>query len=139
MTIARTHLNELTKFIVYNDAATPVATDISSQVSSVTLNLEYDEKDITTNGNTWKRMKRGLGGGTIEVELYVDFDVAGINTIFSDFFFNQEYVDFEIEDGSLVGYTGRFLMSKWIPFSGATGDFNQTSLSFPLDGAVTAL
>lgn len=141
MTIASTHLNELTTFVVYNDAATPTGFDISHQVSAVTLSMEADVLEKTTLGNTWKRNGRGLKGGTIEIEFYIDFDAAasGMNTMFNDFWSTQEYVNFEVEDGSGVGYAGRFVMHAWTPFSGAVGEYNKTTLSFELDGPVTTL
>ena len=139
MSRARVHMNHLTELTLFNDAATPVGSDISSQTRSLTLEMSADVRDRTTLGNSWARKGRGIKSGTIQIEFFVDFDVAGINSLFSDFWDNQEYVNFVVEDGNGEGYSGTFVMASWAPFNGAVDADNIASLTFELDGPVTAL
>lgn len=111
--------------------------DITDQVSKVSITQEATVLPRTTFGNTWRRNGRGLKGGAITIDLYVDFDANGMFETFKTLWESHEIVDFSASEAGGAAVSGSFVMSQMPSFDGGTDEYNVASLTFTLDGAVT--
>lgn len=137
MTAATVYLMDPDVTLSYTVGTVVTEYEITSQVSKVTITQEATVLPKTTFGNTWKRNGRGLKGGSITLEFYVDFDADGIFETFKDLWDNKEIVDFEVTEAGGAQVTGSFVMSAMPSFDGGTDEYNTASLTFTLDGPVT--
>jgi hypothetical protein len=116
--------------------------DRSSWCSKVELTVEYDEKDATvfTSGGA-KEYLAGLEGSKLAITL--KNDVAASQLDETMWALRGNVVSFETRATSAaVGtsnpkYTGNVLVSSWTPISGAPGDVNEMSVTYPVSGVVT--
>lgn len=137
MAVAATYLMDPTVTLSYTVGTVTTDYVITDQVSKVTIAQEATVLPKTTFGNTWKRNGRGLKGGSITFEFYVDFEANGIFEIFKDLWDNKEIVDFEVAEAGGASVSGSFVMSAMPTFDGGVDEYNVASLTFTLDGAVT--
>lgn len=139
MARATTYLMDPAVVLTVTIGTVPTNFDITDQVSAVEITQEATELEKTTFGNTWHRKGRGLKGGTIKLDFYVDFDNDGMFEVFKTLWDDHEYVAFEVEETTPggAGVTGTFVMTAMPSFSGEVDSYNTASLTFPLDGPVT--
>ena len=119
-------------------AGTVVTTyDITDQVSAVEIQLEASLLKRTTFGNTHQRYGRGLKGGTIKFEFYVEFENSGIFEMFATMWSTYERVGFSVSEAGGAAITGSFIMNQMPTFAGSVDEYNVASLTFTIDGVVT--
>jgi hypothetical protein len=138
MATASTYLMDPTVVLDVVVGTTPTSFDITDQVSAVTITEEATVLDRTTFGNTWRQKGRGLKGGTIQLEFYVDFDNSGIFDTFTTLWEDHETVGFTVTDNDVSGkgVSGEFVMHQVPSFAGAVDEYNTASLTFDLTGPV---
>lgn len=116
--------------------------DISANLKKAELSMEVDEKDVTNFGSLgWKEVKGGIRSGGLALEFQNDMTDDGLDEDFWAIF--GTVVAFETRATSSVAsaanpkYTGNVLIKQWTPISGAPGDVNGFSTTFPTSGVVT--
>ena len=135
----------MAKQVLTNVAVTfgTAATDITSYVASVTLNLSKAEVATTSFGSSGATTRiAGLADHSVTLELHQDYPT--IEKLFYDAFNNGTAVPMTIKpNGTGVAgsanpqYAFNVLPLTWTPVAGAVGDLATASVTYPIDGAVT--
>lgn len=114
---------------------------VSDHGNKVGVNVEVEDLDVTTFGQTAKVRKGGLQDGTIDISFINDFVAANLDSIF--FALVGTVVPFEIRATSSArstsnpAYIGNILIKGWKPIGGDVGKVVQVDVSFPTSGATT--
>lgn len=117
------------------------ATNISTWVTSVTLDAQVNELDSETMGDTWEEVLPGLKSGSLKLELNNDFAASQLDSILWPLF--GTVVTFEIRPTSAVvgtsnpKWTGSLLVSQLQPVNGNVGELSTESVTWPTSGTVT--
>ena len=135
----------MAKQVLTNVAVTfgTAATDITSYVASVTLNLSKAEVATTSFGSSGATTRiAGLADHSVTLELHQDYPT--IEKLFYDAFNNGTAVPMTIKpNGTATAsstnpqYAFNVLPLTWTPVAGAVGDLATASVTYPIDGAVT--
>lgn len=116
--------------------------DRSSWCNKTELTIEYEEKEGTvfTSGGA-KEVLVGLEGSKLAVSLKNDVATAQLDeTMWA---LRGTITTFEVRvDNAAVGasnpsYTGSVAILTWTPISGAPGDVNEASYTWPCSGLIT--
>lgn len=111
-------------------AATLGAVDIKDMIKSATVNIVFEEVDITAMGDTARRFAAGLEASNVSLEFLNDTtDSPTINA-----FAGQAKVLVLTENGKT--YTGTVLVNNLQPINGAVGDMSTQSITFNYVSAV---
>jgi hypothetical protein len=135
----------MAKQVLTNVAVTfgTAATDITSYVASVTLNLSKAEVATTSfgSGGAVTRIS-GLADNSITLELHQDYPT--IEKLFYDAWAGGTAVPVTVKpNGTATAsstnpqYAFNVLPLTWTPVAGAVGDLATASVTYPIDGAVT--
>lgn len=114
---------------------------VSDHGNKVEINVEVEDLDATTFGQTAKVRRGGLQDGSISISFLNDFVAANLDSIFWALI--GQVVAFEIRPtSSAVGtgnpkYTGSILIKEWKPIGGDVGKLVQVDVSFPTSGTTT--
>lgn len=118
-------------------------TDVSSYTSKVEVVVEVDDKDVTTFGSGgWKQFLGGLKFGHVAITWKNDVTVGDLDSILWGFGLGTIQT-FEVRAANTArstsnpAYTGSVLVKTLTPISGAVGDVNEQSVTYPTSGAVT--
>lgn len=118
------------------------AVDRSSLTTKVEVAADVDEKDVTTfTSSGWKAVLGGLKSGSLAVTFNNDLASGQLDEIMWGLF--GTVVPFEVRaSNAVVGtsnpkYTGSILIKNWTPITGAPGDVNGASYTFPTSGPIT--
>ena len=130
--------------IVITDATFVLnSVDHSSSVKSVTLNLSADVHDVSAMTSAgWKSNLPGLIGGTIDVELFNDYDALKVDASLWTAFTGGAAVAFTTKATSAATsstnpeYQGSCIVNATSP-GGSINSPAELSVSFPITGAVT--
>lgn len=113
----------------------------SASATSVELNVDVEDLETTTMGNTYKTHLGGLKSGTLTLNFVQDFANGALDATFWPLL--GTVVTFEIRptSGSVSTsnpkYTGSILISQWTPVANGVGELATVSVSFPTSGTVT--
>ena len=118
--------------------------DLSDHVSSVTVNLEADDVDVTASGQYARDRVKGLRDESFEVEFLQDFAASSVDATLWPLY-NTAGTVFLVEaanDGSTISatnpkYSGSCILTTYQPIAGAIGDANKTTVAFPTKGSIT--
>lgn len=119
------------------------AVDRSAWTSRVELAVEAEVKDVTvfTSGG-FKENLSGLKSGNIGIGLKNDLAVGSLDELMWTLFLASAAVTFEVRavnsarSTSNPGYTGSVIINGWTPITGAPGDVNELSVTYPTTGAI---
>lgn len=118
------------------------ASDISSYVRAVTLDVQVETPDTTTASSTaWKSAAAGLKSATIQLELNQDVAASALDSIVWPLLGTT--VAFQVNAASSTTstsnpkWTGNMIVNGWQPVKGSVGDVATISVTFPVTGAVT--
>lgn len=136
----------MAKFVLTNAYVVLASTDISTYVSSVSLNTSLDVVETTTMGSTARTRIAGLADNAITLEFSQDFASGALEQLIypSDALSKiGTAVAMEVRPtSSAVGatnpkYTFNALITEWQPVSGAVGELATVSVTWPISGAIT--
>lgn len=120
------------------------AVDRSSWTSNVSLAVEAEAKDVTTFASGgFKENLSGLKSGNIAFGFKNDVAVGQLDDLMWTLFIAGAAVAFEVRASnasrstSNPGYTGNLIITNWTPISGAPGDVNEQSVTFPTTGVIS--
>jgi hypothetical protein len=135
----------MAKQVLTNVAVTfgTAATDITSYVASVTLNLSKAEVSTTSFGSSGANTRiAGLQDNSITLDLHQDYPT--IEKLFYDAWNAGTAVPVTVKPNGTAAasstnpqYAFNVLPLTWTPVAGAVGDLATASVTFPIDGAVT--
>lgn len=116
--------------------------DRSDNVSRVELTVDVESKDVTVFASDgWKEVLGGIKSAGLAIMFKNDMaDNALDETMWA---LLGTVVTFEVRPtDAVVGpsnakYTGSVLINGWTPISGATGDVNEFTVTYPTSGAVS--
>jgi len=119
------------------------AVDRSQWVARVELAVEAEAKDVTTFASGgFKENLSGLKSGNIAIMFDNDVATAQLDETMWALFIASAAVTFEVRAASAVvgvsnpKYTGSLIITGWTPITGAPGDVNQFSVTYPTTGPV---
>lgn len=124
------------KFVLKNAVITVDGDDISDHVSSVTIETERDEVDVTSFGATNKEILAGLGDATITLEVFQDFDSNEIDQNMYQHSIENDPFEVTVRPTNAVvsatnpEYSMQALLFNYSPIAGAVGEASTTELTF---------
>jgi hypothetical protein len=133
-------------FKISTDGSTYV--DLTDHVTSLTINRQFDELDVTAMGATGHSFIAGLESSTISVDFLNDDATAQVMTTLNTLVGTN--AKFKILQTTTPGtpstgtvsatnplYSGLVLVNKLTPVAGKVGDVAVQSLTFTVSGAIT--
>ena len=133
-------------FKISTDGTTYV--DLTDHVTSLTINRQFDELDVTAMGQLGHYVIAGLESSTISVDFLNDDATAQVMTTLNALVGTN--AKFKILQTTVPGtpttgtpsatnplYSGLVLVNKLTPVAGKVGDVAVQSLTFTVSGAIT--
>ena len=133
-------------FKISTDGSTYV--DLTDHVTSLTINRQFDELDVTAMGASGHSFIAGLESSTISVDFLNDDATAQVMTTLNALVGTN--AKFKILQTTVPGtpttgtpsatnplYSGLVLVNKLTPVAGKVGDVAVQSLTFTVSGAIT--
>jgi hypothetical protein len=112
-------------------------TDISSYVTSVTLNSTYEVVETTAFGNTARTRVAGLADNAITLELQQDYASGALEATVYPTLGTAVSMTVRPVNGSSPAYAFSALVSEWTPLNGAVGELATASVTWPISGTIT--
>lgn len=125
--------------------------DLTDHVTSLTINRQFDELDVTAMGASGHAFIAGLESSTVSIDFLNDDATAQVMTTLNSLV-GQAPAKFKIVQTTVPGtpttatvsatnplYTGLVLVNKLTPIAGKVGDVAVQSLTFTVSGAITVL
>jgi hypothetical protein len=122
--------------------------DLTDHVTSLTINRQFDELDVTAMGASGHSFIAGLESSTISVDFLNDDATAQVMTTLNSLVGTN--AKFKILQTTVPGtpttgtpsatnplYSGLVLVNKLTPVAGKVGDVAVQSLTFTVSGAIT--
>lgn len=114
--------------------------DLSSLVSSCTLNRSFEELSVTAMGDTGVRAVKGLESSSINIDFFNDEatnkTLQKLNSVWGTSVTVVLKQTSAAVSATNPSYTMSCLINNTTPINGATGDLSMQSLSFNVNGAV---
>jgi len=123
--------------------------DLTDHVTSLTINRQFDELDVTAMGASGHAFIAGLESSSISVDFLNDDATAQVMTTLNSLV-GQAPAKFKILQTTVPGtpttgtpsatnplYSGLVLVNKLTPVAGKVGDVAVQSLTFTVSGAIT--
>lgn len=127
---------------VLTDAYISIASNVvSDHGNKVEINVEVEDLDATTFGQTAKVRRGGLQDGSIGISFLNNFSASALDSIF--YALLGTVVAFEIRPTSSAvstsnpKYTGSILIKEWKPVGGDVGKLVKVDVTFPTSGATS--
>lgn len=116
------------------------AVDLSSLVSSVTINRSFDELEVTAMGDSGHRFVKGLEASSITIDFFNDPESAKtLQTLNTNWGSN---VTVTVKQSSAATgttnplYTMTCLINNTTPINGAVGDLSTQSVTWNVSGTI---
>lgn len=114
--------------------------DLSSLVSSCTLNRSFEELSVTAMGDTGVRAVKGLESSSLSIDFFNDEatnkTLQKLNSVWGTSVTVVLKQTSAAVSATNPSYTMSCLINNTTPINGATGDLSMQSLSFNVNGAV---
>ena len=127
----------MARIVLTNVAVTFGTTDISSYVTSVTLNTTYEVVETTAFGNTARTRVAGLADNSITLEFNQDYASSALEATIYPTLGTAVSMTVRPVAGQSPAYTFSALVSEWTPLNGAVGELATASVTWPISGTVT--
>ena len=132
------------RLVLTNVAVTYGATDISSYVTSVTLNTTLDVVETTAFGNTARTRVAGLADNSVSFEFNQDYAAGALEAVINgttSTVGTAVSITVKPVAGAVTtanpAYSFSALISEWTPLSGAVGELATASVTWPISGVIT--
>lgn len=127
--------------LLNNGAVVTVATvDISDWVSSVTLNRNFDELEITAMGDSGHQYVAGLEASSITISFFNDFAAAASTTTIDALIGTKAVVTVKPTSASVSAtnplYTMTCLINGLSPVNGAVADLSTQDVTWNVSGTI---
>ena len=118
------------------------AVDLSSLVSSVTINRSFDELETTAMGDTGHRFVKGLEASSITIDFFNDSESAKtLQTLNSSSVWGNNVTVTAKQTSAATSatnplYTMTCLVNNTTPINGAVGDLSTQSVTWNVSGTI---
>ena len=116
------------------------AVDLSSLVSSVTINRAFDELEITALGDQGHRYTKGLESSSISIDFFNDSASSKTLQTLQTNWGSNVTVTFKQQDAVVSAtnplYTMTCLINNTTPVNGAVGDLSTQSVTWNVSGTI---
>ena len=116
------------------------AIDLSTYVSSITLNRNFDELEVTAMGDTGHKFVAGLEASSITVDFFNDFATGKVGQTLDSLVGTTTTVTVKPASGATSAtnplYTMTVLVNGITPVNGAVGDLATQSVTWNVNGAI---
>ena len=116
--------------------------DLSDHVTSVTLNRNFDELEVTAMGDTSHKFVKGLEASSVTISFLNDTATASVlQTLQAAWGTTVTAVLLQDKNTAVSAtnplYTFSILVNKTTDINGATGDIATQDITFTINGATT--
>ena len=116
--------------------------DLSDHVTSVTLNRNFDELEVTAMGDTSHKFVKGLEASSVTISFLNDTATASVlQTLQAAWGTTVTAVLLQDKNAAVSAtnplYTFSILVNKTTDINGATGDIATQDITFTINGATT--
>jgi hypothetical protein len=116
------------------------AVDLSTLVTSVTINRAFDELEITSLGDQGHRFVKGLEASSISIDFINDADTAKTLQTLQTTWGTNTVVTFKQSSGITAPsnplYTMTCLINNTTPVNGAVADLSTQSVTWNVSGTI---
>ena len=116
------------------------AVDLSTLVSSVTINRSFDELEVTALGDGGHKYVKGLEASSITIDFYNDSATGKTLQTLQTNWGNNVVVTFKQTDAAVSAtnplYTMTCLINNTTPVNGAVGDLSTQSVTWNVSGTI---
>jgi len=116
------------------------AVDLSSLVSSVTLNRSFDELEVTAMGDSGHKFIKGLEASSITIDFFNDEATSKTLQTLNSTWGTNTTVTVKQTSGATSAtnplYTMTCLVNNITPINGAVGDLSTQSVTWNVSGTV---
>ena len=115
--------------------------DLSDHVTSVTLNRNFDELEVTAMGDSGHKFVKGLEASSVTIDFLNDTAAANVLATLQAAWGTNVTIVLLQEKGTAVSatnplYTMTCLVNNTTDINGAVGDLSTQSLTFNVSGTV---
>lgn len=115
--------------------------NLSAYVSSITLNRNYDELEVTAMGDTGHKYIAGLEASSITIDFFNDWATSTVAQTLDAVLGTNTTVTIKPASGATSAtnplYTMTCLVNNTTPVNGAVGDLATQSVTWNVSGAIT--
>ena len=116
------------------------AVDLSTLVTSVTINRAFDELEVTALGDQGHRFVKGLEASSITIDFINDADTAKTLQTLQTTWGTNTIVTFKQSSGTTAPsnplYTMTCLINNTTPVNGAVADLSTQSVTWNVSGTI---
>lgn len=131
----------MARLVLTNASVVFGSTDLSSYISSITLNSTFDIVETTAFGNTAKTRVAGLADNSVTFEFHQDYATSAVEQTIYPLLGTAVSVVAKPVAGTTTAinpqYTFSALVSEWTPLNGSVGELATASVTWPISGAIT--
>jgi hypothetical protein len=129
------------RLVLTNASVVFGSTDLSTYISSITLNSTFDIVETTAFGNTAKTRVAGLADNSVTFEFHQDYATNAVEQTIYPLLGTAVSVVAKPVAGTTTAvnpqYTFSTLVSEWTPLNGSVGELATASVTWPISGAIT--
>lgn len=131
----------MSQLVLTNTRVTINSVDLTSFVTSVTLDMSVDEVETTAFGSAARTRIGGLQDHSVTIEFQQSYAASSVEATLYPLLGSTTTVVL-LPNGTAAGTTNpRFtfsaLVTEWQPISGAVGDLASASVTWPISGTIT--
>jgi hypothetical protein len=116
------------------------AVDLSSLVSSVTINRSFEELDVSAMGDSGRRYVKGLEASSITIDFFNDAESAKTLATLNSTWGTSTTVTVKQTSAATSAtnplYTMSCLVNNTTPVNGAVGDISTQSVTWNVNGTI---
>jgi hypothetical protein len=131
----------MAKLVLTNPSISIAGTDLSSSISSVTLDTKYDIIETTSFGSTAKTRVAGLADNSVTIEFFQDFAASSVEATIFPLLGTAAALVIKPVASTVTTQNPSFsvsaLVSEWQPLKGGIGQLATASVTWPVSGAIT--
>ena len=131
----------MARIVLTNASVVFGSTDLSSYISSITLNSTFDIVETTAFGNTAKTRVAGLADNSVTFEFHQDYATSAVEQTIYPLLGTAVSVVAKPVAGTTTttnpSYTFSALVAEWTPLNGSVGELATASVTWPISGAIT--
>jgi len=129
------------RLVLTNASVVLASTDISTYITSISLNTTFDIVETTAFGNTAKTRVAGLADNSVTFEFNQDYATSAIEQTIYPLLGTAATAVVKPVAGTTTAinpqYTFSALVSEWTPLNGSVGELATASVTWPISGAIT--
>lgn len=130
----------MAKFVATDYAITIGGDDFSTSLASVTLDVNAEEQETTSFGDSWRERIGGLKDGSVSLDFHQDFGADSVDATLWPLLGTTVTIVIKPTSAAVGAtnptYTFDALVTEYQPFASSVGDLATLSVSWPVTGAV---